>query len=155
MAAQTGRTANRYVDVYIDDSGGTLRQIAVDTINNLGLVYDEQDLTAFIDAIHGVLLGHPNFSCSISGPLENTASTGTLTVLDSVNGENTPLSFDVKVGIRHAWEFGEPQFGISSSSTDGVVVSSFVVDPSTMRYTATIRMASGSAAPAWGTTAET
>lgn len=155
MAAQTGRTVSKHTLVYLDDSGGTLRTFAVDTINGLGLTYDENDLTAFADAIHGVLLGHPDFECTLEGPMDTTASTGSHTVLSGVAGLNTPLAFDVRLGVRQAWESGEPQFGITGTSANGVLVASYQVDPSTMRYTAKLRMYSGSAAPAWGTAAET
>ena len=155
MTAQYGRTTNRWVKFLIDDSGGTLREIAVSSIGGLELAYEEKDLTAFMDAIKGVLLGQPDFACEISGPFDTTASTGSHTVLNSVSGLNVPLTFDVRIGMRHAWEAGEPQFGITSSSTDGVLVTKYSVDPGTGMYTASIKMAAGSAAPAWGTAAET
>ena len=39
----------------------------------------------------------------------------------------TASSFDVQFGIRHAWEDGEPQFGISAEITtnNGVMVTMF------------------------------
>jgi hypothetical protein len=61
----------------------------------------------------------------------------------------------VRVGMRQAWESGEPQFGITSSAANGVVVSDYQVDVAEGTYTAKLRMYSGSAAPAWGTAAET
>lgn len=157
MAPQTGRTVSKHISVHIDDVGGTLREIPVDEINGLGLTYAEAEYAAFMDAIRGILLAHPDFTCVIGGPWENTANTGSHTVLAGVNGGNTPLAFDVRVGVRHAWESGEPQFGITGTSANGVLVSDYQVVPGAteVRYTARIRMASGSAAPAWGTAAET
>ena|SRR3990167_3151214 len=160
MAVQTGRTVNKYIDVIIDDSGGTIRSIPVDSIGGLALPHDEVELFAFQDAIKGVLLGLPNFSCTITGPWDTTAvqTVGTLsgshTVLNGVNGLNVPLTFDVQVGMRHAWEAGEPQFGITSTAANGMLVSNYEVDLNTGKYSATIRVASGSTAPAWGTAAE-
>ena len=155
MTAKTGRTTGRYVTVHMDDSGATLRQIAVSSISGLGLTYEETELTAFQDAIKGVLASTPDFSCTISGPFDTTANTGSHTVLSGVVGGNTPLSFDVRLGMRQTWEEGEPQFGVTSSATNGILVTAYDVDPANGTYTAKIRMASGSAAPAWGTTAET
>jgi len=161
MTVQTGRTVSKHVEVRIDDSGGTLRTIMVDTINGLGLTYDVNDLTAFMDAIHGVLLGHPDFSCTLSGPWDTTAvqtvgtQSGSHTVLSAINGVNTPLAFGVFVGIRHAWESGEPVFGITGTAANGVIVTSYEVDLNAGKYTAGIRMYTGSAAPAWGTSAIT
>jgi hypothetical protein len=155
MTTQYGRTTNRWVAFKIDDSAGTLRQIPVNSINGLELAYEEKDLTAFQDAIKGVLLGQPDFSCEISGPFDTTASTGSHTVLNGVNGLNTPLSLEVEVGMRHAWESGEPTFGVTSTAANGVLVSKYTVNPGDGTYTATIKMAAGSSAPAWATSAFT
>ena len=155
MTTQYGRTTNRWVTLKIDDSASTLREIAVNSINGLELAYEEKDLTAFIDAIKGVLLGQPDFSCEIGGPFDTTASTGSHTVLSAVNGLNTPLAFGVFVGMRHAWENGEPVFGITGTAANGVLVSKYAVDLANGTYTASIKMAAGSAAPAWGTAAIT
>lgn len=161
MAVQTGRTTNKWIDFRVDDSGGTLRSIPVDTINGVGLVYDEVELTAFQDAIKGALPAHPDCTITISGPYDTSpvAAAGTLsgshTVLSGIVGGNTPLSLDVQVGIRHAWEAGEPQFGITSTSTSGFLCFDYQPDLNTGKYTAKFRMFPGSAAPAWGTAAET
>ena len=155
MGVQTGRTVPRYTKVLIDDSSGTLREIAVNSINGLGLTYSELDLTAWNNAIHGVLSGTPDFSCTLSGPFDTTANTGSHTVLSGVVGGNTPLTFDVRLGMRQTYVSGEPQFGVTSGATDGVLVTDYQVDLANMTYTAKIRMAAGSAAPAWGTTEET
>ena len=53
----TGRTVSKFVSFLLDDSGGTLRVIAIDSINGVGLTYDEMDVTAFTDAIKNVLPG--------------------------------------------------------------------------------------------------
>lgn len=154
MTAQTGRTTNKWVAFKVDDSGGTLRSIAVDSINGVGLTYEEVDLTAFFDAIQGVLTNHPDLTLTITGPFDNTASTGSHTVLSAICGGVTPLTFDVQFGMRHAWESGEPQFGITSDATNGALCTEYTVDPGTGKYSAKFRMFAGSAAPAWGTVAE-
>jgi len=155
MAAQTGRTTQKWVSFYVKDSGGTLRNIPVDSINGVGLTYDEVELTAFTDAIKGVLPAHPDCTITITGPFDTTALTGSHTVLSGIVGGTTPLSLDVRVGIRHDWESGEPQFGITSSATNGFLCTEYQVDVNAGKYSAKFRLAPGSAAPAWGTTAET
>ena len=117
MTANTGRTVSHYTKVYIDDSGGTLREIAVNSIGDIGLTYEEKDLTAWMDAIKGVLLDKPSFETTISGPLV-TGTNLTHSTLSGVNGLNTPLAFDVRLGMRQAWEAGEPQFGITARISD-------------------------------------
>ncbi len=161
MAAQTGRTVARWVDFIIDDSGGTLRSIPVDSINGVGLNYDEVDLTAFQDAVKGALPETPDCVITITGPFDTTAAaaagtlSGSHTILSAIVGGVTPLSLDCQVGIRHAWESGEPQFGITSSGTSGFLCRSYDPDINTGKYSATIGMFPGSSAPAWGTSAET
>lgn len=160
MAAQTGRTVSKWINFIVDDSAGTLRNIPVDSINGVGLTYDEADVTAFQDAIKNVLPNHPSCQVTITGPFDNstTASSPTLsgshTVLSGIVGGNTPLSMDIQLGIRHAWESGEPQFGITSSATSGMLCTAYTVDLSSMKYSATFSVMGGTA-PAWGTAAET
>jgi hypothetical protein len=161
MAVQTGRTVSKWVDFIVDDSGGTLRSIPVDRVNGVGLDYPEQELTAFQDAIKGALPGTPECVIDIEGPWDTTAvqTAGTLsgshTVLDGINGGVTPLSLDIQIGVRHAWESGEPQFGITSTTSSGALCRNYKVDIENMRYSAQFYMFPGSSAPAWGTTAET
>ena len=158
MTAQTGRTTNKWTDFRIDDSAGTLRSIPVDSINGVGLTYDEVELTAFQDALKGVLPGHADVVITITGPFDNSAaaSAGTLsgshTILSAINGAQTPLTLDIQVGMRHAWESGEPQFGITSSSTSGFLCFDYQMQGE--KYSAKFRMFPGSSAPAWGTSAE-
>ena len=162
MTAQTGRTVSKWTKFCVDDSSGTLREIPVSSINGVGLDYDEVDMTAFSDAIHGVLLNHPNCTIDITGPFDTTAAaaigvgvSGSHTVLNGIAGGNTPLTLDIRIGIRHEWENGEPQFGITSSATNGFLCKSYTVNPDDGTYSASFVMFAGSTAPAWGTAAET
>ena len=159
MTAQTGRTVTKWTDFQIDDSSWTLRSIPVDSINGVGLVYDEVELTAFQDAIKGALHGHPDSVITITGPFDNSvaAAAGTLsgshTVLSAINGVGTPLTLNIEVGIRHAWEAGEPAFGITSSATSGYLCFDYQLQGE--KYSAKFRMYPASTAPAWGTAAYT
>ena len=160
MAAQTGRTTNKFTNFIVDDSAGTIRSIPVDSINGVGLTYDETELTAFQDAIKGALPAHPDCVITITGPFDNTAAaasptlSGSHTVLAAINGAQTPLTLDVQVGIRHTWESGEPQFGVTSSATSGFLCFDYQPDVNAGKYSAKFRMYPGSSAPAWGTAAE-
>jgi len=161
MTANTGRTVDKGVTFLVDDSGGTLREIPVDSVNGVGLTYDEFDLTAFQDAVKGVLLGHPDATITITGPFDNSAAaspptlSGSYTVLSGIVGlQTTPLALDIRIGIRHAWEAGEPCFGITGTAANGFYCSDFQYTGGG-KYSAKFRVASGSAAPAWATTAHT
>lgn len=161
MAAQTGRTVAKWVDFRVDDSAGTLRSIPVKTINGVGLTYPEEEQTALQDALKGVLPGTPECVIEITGPFDNAAAaaagtlSGSHTILNGIVGGNTPLTLDVQVGVRHAWESGEPQFGITSTAANGFLCAAYTVDIAAMEYSARFVMYPASAAPAWGTAAET
>jgi hypothetical protein len=155
MPAQTGRTTSKWITFKCDDSGGTLRTIAVNTISAVGVVYEEHDLTAFGDAVKGALPGHPDAPLEFGGPWDTTANTGSHTVLSGVLGGNTPLTIDVQFGQRQAYTAGEIQFGITSSATSGYLITSYTVDPSTMMYSAKAVLFPGSSLPAFGAAAET
>jgi len=159
MASQNGRTVNKWLDFIVDDSGGTLRSIPVDSINGVGLTFEEVDVTALQDAIKNSLPGHPSCVIDISGPFDTSivSAAGTLsgshTVLNGINGETVPLSLDVQVGIRHAWEDGEPQFGLTADGTTGFICIDYSPDVSNGKYSAKF-VVMGGTAPAWGTSAE-
>ncbi len=150
MAANTGRTSVKYIEVHLDDSGGTLRDLSsyVSDIGSVGLTSDTQEVTAYGDGSKNVVIGHPGAPLTIGGPFDTVAH-GYLT---GVNGTGTALSLDIRIGIRHAWESGEPQFGITSSSTSGYVCHGYTTDGVT--WSAQLDVF-GSTAPAWGTAAET
>jgi len=160
MAANTGRTTTKWLIFNVDDSAGTLRTIPVNSISAVGVTYDMVDVTAFMDAVKGALPAMPDAPIEISGPFDTTGAqaagtlSGSHTVLYNLPGGVTPLSLDVKFGVRQAWD-AEPQFGITSSATSGYLCESYLVDPNTMTYTARFVLFPGSALPAWGTSAET
>jgi hypothetical protein len=154
MTVQTGRTVQDFTSLLIS-SGGSMRVINIDSLGDLGLDYSEEEMSAFQDAVKGVLVGKPDFSLEFGGPVDNTATTGASTVLRALVGANTALSFDVQIGVRHAWEAGEQQFGLSAvvASNSGVIVTSY--KESGGKFKAKLRMTAGSAVlPAWGTAAE-
>lgn len=167
MAAQTGRTVNRWIRFLVDDSAGTLREIPIDSINGVGLDFGGADTTALQDAIKNTLPEMPDCTIDITGPFDNTAAqaaggsaaapalSGSHTVLSAIAGALTPLTLDVRFGVQHYWETGEPQFGITSSAANGFICTKYVIDPATMKYSASFRVYAGSIAPAWGTAAET
>ena len=162
MSAQTGRTVSRYLNFIITDSGNTLRNIPVDSINGVGFKYDEVDVTAFQDAVKNVLVGLPDLSIEISGPFDTSAAaaapslSGSHTVLSGIVGDNLAHSLDVQIGMRQAYTDGEPQFGITraSATNSGMTCTAYTVDVGAMKYSATFKVI-GNVAPAWGTHAET
>lgn len=162
----TGRTVTKYVNFVIDDSGGTIRDVPINSVSLLGILFEEQNLTAFQDAVMGRLPNMPDAPITISGPFDTTAVvaasgtgvvpalSGSHIVLEPVNGLFTPLTVDVQFGIQATWSTGDPQFGITATAANGYLVFDYRVDPNTMIYTCELRLFPGSASPAWGTGAE-
>jgi len=163
MAAQTGRTVSKWVRFITDDSAGTLREIPINSLSVVGIVYAEQDVTAFQDAVMGQLPNMPDAPIEVSGPWDNSAAaaisasgaapvlSGSHTVLNPINGLSVPLSLGVDFGVRHYWETGEPTFIMSSSATSGYLLTKYTVDASGMIYTARYVLYPGSALPVWST----
>ena len=151
MTAQTGRTVQDFTSLLIGKAGGAMTAIPIDTLGDVGLDYPAEDVVAWIDTIKGVLVGKPDFSLDFSGPFDTTAHA----YLSAVAGVMTAMSFDVQIGIRHAWEANEPQFGVTGvvASNSGVMLTNYKVAGG--KISGTLRMIAGSvAAPAWGTAAE-
>lgn len=144
----TGKTNARYIVVYLDDTGGTARDLSasVSNISSVGLTYDEADVTAYSDGVRNFTLGHPSAEIDMSGPFNNTATTGAHTVLSAIS--NAPYSqatytLTVQVGIRAAPTTGDPEF------EGEYLMSQYVVNGD---GTWSARLVPGSAtAPAWGT----
>jgi hypothetical protein len=161
MTAQTGRTTFKNVRFLLEDSGGALRHIPINSLSAVGVTYDEVDVTAFQDAVRGMLPAMPNAPIEISGPYDTTAAavspalSGSHTVLAPLNGLQSPLTLDIQIGMRQTWEAGEPQFGITATATSGYIVTSYIANFSEGTYTARLVLIAGSALPAWGTAAET
>lgn len=166
MTANTGRTVSKWTDFRLHDTSATLRRIPVMTISAVGVTFDETDLTALQDAVKGALPNMPDAPISITGPFDTSAAvavgaglSGSHTVLSALAaavaaGTAVPLSVDIQIGIRHAWESGEPQFGLTASATSGYLLTAYTVDPNAGTYSAEFRLFPGSSLPAWGTAAE-
>ena len=151
MTANTGRTNSKHIGVFLDNSGGTLTDITAycNTVGTIGLTYDTQDVTAYSDGSKNIVIGQPSASLTIGGPFDTVIHAHMI----AINGAVVPLTLDIRVGIRHAWEAGEPQFGITSSATSGYLCHSYTVDLNANTWSATLDVF-GPTAPAWGTAAE-
>ena len=166
MTIQTGRTVSRWINFAISDTGGVMRDIPINGLSVVGITYEEMDMTAFQDAVKGALPNMPDVPIDIHGPFDSVvaqaasasgavpALSGSHTVLKNMAGVMTPLSIDIQFGVRHTWETGEPQFGISGTAANGYVCTKYTVNDD-MSYDARFVLYPGSAIPAWGTTIET
>jgi hypothetical protein len=160
----TGRTSPRFAKFQIEDSGGAMRDVPVSSFGDVGLTYDELDVSAFQELVKSFVTGMANFSLTISGPFDTrvvaTASasgqdagsylSGSHTVLEPLNGGLTARSFGVYFGIQADWATNDPVFG----AVDSINVTDYRVNGDTMTYTCKLVKA-GTAAndPDWGTAA--
>jgi len=151
MTVQTGRTHSKHIIVKLDNSSGTLTDITAYTnsIGTVGLTSDTQDVTAFSDGAKNVVIGQPTAPLTIGGPFDSVVHAQ----MTAINGAAIPLSLDIQIGMRHTWEAGEPQFGITSSAASGYLLNSYTVDMSANTWQATLDVF-GAVAPAWGVAAE-
>jgi len=162
----TGRTVPKYFKCQIDDSGGTMRDHAVLTINDVGLSFAEDTgITALQDAVMGSFSGQPDFFIDITGPFSDAAvasasgtgaaatPSGSHPALSNLPGGVTPLGFGLYFGMQAVWATGDPVFGLTSSSANGLLCMSYTVNANAATYSARFRMAPASAVPAWGTSA--
>ena len=166
MAIQTGRTHYRWVNLILHDYNGDLREIPINGISICGFTYDEHDLTAWQDAVKGALPGMPDAPIEFTGPYDVQpaqavsasgvvpALSGSHVVLEPIMGVMTTLSVDIQVGVRHTWEDGEAQFGMTRAAGDGYILTKYDVDFVNMNYAARLVLYPGSALPAWDVAAE-
>jgi hypothetical protein len=144
----TGKTNARYIRVSLDDSGGSARDISasVSDISGVGLDYAPADVTAYSDGVINFTLGHPSAEIDITGPLNNTATTGGHTVLEAIADapySQTTYTLTVQIGIRAAPTGGDPEF------EGEYLVQNYIVNGDA---TYTAHLVPGSVtAPAWGT----
>lgn len=152
MTAQTGRTNAKHIQVFIDNVSDVLTEITayVNNIGQVGLNFDSQDVTAFSDGSKNIVIGQPAAPLKIGGPFDTVLHA----IMIALDGRATPLSFDIRIGIRHAWEAGEPQFGLTSTASVGYLVKNYMVDMAANTWSADLDVF-GATSPLWGTAAET
>jgi hypothetical protein len=163
MTVQTGRTVPRFVKLQIEDIGGVLRDIEVRSFGDVGLTYEEVDVSAIIETVKKFLAGQATFSLQITAVWSTKAAvaasasteasedhaTGAQVCIEPLNGDLTPRAFGIYFGVRHPWETGEPVFGANNS----IAISDFKVQPDAGTCTFKMYHIAGGVAPDWGTAA--
>lgn len=160
----TGRTSPKYAKFQIEDAGGAMRDVFVSSFGDVGINYDEFDVSALQEAIKAFISGQGNFSLSMSGPFDNTAVatasatteasedhiSGTHTVIEPLNGGMVAKSFGIYFGVQNHWATGDPVFG----GVDSIIVTDYKVNPDTAKCSWKITKAFNAANdPDWGTAA--
>ncbi len=149
MTAQTGRTNAKHIGFWLDNSAGTLTNLTAYTksIGTIGLTYEEQDVTAYSDGVKNVTIGRADAPLSITFQWDTVVYAHLIAL-----SRTTPLSLDIRIGIRHDWEAGEPTFGITSSATSGYLLKDLTATDTEITASFVVF---GATAPDFGTTAHT
>lgn len=140
----TGKTHDRYVNVIYNSQTIPCR---INNMSGVGITYDEADITTFCDALHMFVLGQGNVEITLSGPFDNTATSGAHAVFSAAVGNQTGYTLTIQIGIRAAATTGDPEFEATLMLTTSYVVNMGSGVPT---WTATLKPGTGAAA-AWGT----
>ena len=147
MAATGKDKVERWFYIFFDDTGAAARNLTADlvpgTCSGGGLIFDEVEMTGVSDAVKNYLAGHANSEVTAQFYMNDTATTGSLTVLKGMHGAVGTLTLQwggggVPAADDPEWE-GEyllAAAGIVLAGNKHVISCRFVP--------------SGSTAPAWG-----
>lgn len=135
------------VAVTLDDASGTPRAFAAGDIISvdLGLTYDQHDVTGFLDAVHKVINGQLKAPVTLKGYLTTTASIGTHTVIQGALSAGVQVTLEVRIYVNGTPQSGDPKF------TGEFYIASYsqsIAPGGAITFTATLNPAIGTA-PAW------
>lgn len=116
----TGKTNTKYV-VFI--FGGQTLDCSVTGADGIGITYAEDDVTGLCNAIMEAVQGQGTVAVNLSGTFSNTATTGSHTVIEPLNGDTTGSTLTVQIGVRAAPTTGDQEFNVTSMGVFGYTVS--------------------------------
>lgn len=114
---------------------------------DLGLAYDQFDVTGFGDDVHQFINGQLNAPVTIQGYLTTTATIGTHTLFNGALASGSTIALEVQIGNNATPTTGDPKY------TGNFIVESYrpsITNGGAIMFTATLKPATGTA-PAWGT----
>jgi hypothetical protein len=128
---------------------GTLRTLDTGSITSvdLGLTFDQHDVSGFGDAAHRVINGQLQAPVTIKGHVTRTALTGTHTVINGAFAAGTQVTLRVAVGNNAA-----PVVGTDMEYSGEFFVASYkpmLESSKAVTFEAQLKPAIGTA-PAWG-----
>ena len=137
-----------HVIVKMDDSSGALRTFADGDIRSidLGLTYDQFDVTGFGDEAHQFINGQLRAPVTIQGYLTTDNTTGTHTVIQGAFAAGSKVSLEVQVGNNAAPTTNDPKY------SGEFLIASYrpqIMTGGAVMFTAALQPATGTA-PNWG-----
>lgn len=141
--------AGDHIVVKMDDADGVLRTFANGDIISvdLGLTYDQHDVTGFGDATHKFINGQLSAPVTLRGYLTTTALLGTHTVIRDAFQQGKQVTLEVQVGQNAAPTTGDPKY------VGEFLIESYKPTLSTggaVTFVTTLKPANGTA-PTWDT----
>jgi hypothetical protein len=114
---------------------------------DLGLTYDQHDVTGFGDAVHRVIDGQLQAPVTLKGFLTTTADIGTHPVIKGAFAAGAQVTLKVAVGNNAPPQAGDPEYSgeFYVESYKPVMETGGAV-----KFEATLKPATGTA-PSWGT----
>ena len=140
----TGKTHSRFVTITY---GGQDITDSVDTINNIGLTYEETDVSSLASSLMEFIQGRGDLNVGLNGKFDNTATTGGHTVIEPLNGDTTGSTLTIAIGIGAAPTTNDPEFECTSVGTFNYMVQA--QPGQAVTWSATLRPLDGASA-AWG-----
>ncbi len=153
----TGKNkVERSFRIWVDDSNETTRDLSGDLVHGSvtggGLIFDQVDMSGVSEATRNYLAGHADAPISCKFHMNDTASTGSLTVLKSIDGGGATsgastvtlqwgASGSAPANPDPEWEGEYILFTLTAAIESGKAVLNCVFMPGT------------STSPAWGTVA--
>lgn len=139
-----GKTHSRFTTVTYNSQAITC---SITSVTGVGISYAETDITTLCSTIMERIQGYGDVAITLSGPFDNTATTGGHIVVEALNGDPDGATLTIAIGIGAAPTTGDPEFEVTSMG-----VFSYVVDISgdAPTWTAELRPLPGATA-AWGT----
>lgn len=122
MTANTGPTNTIWLGVWIDNSAGTLTDLSIYCLDpgSHGLEFAKAVQTGIGERIENFTLGNPSAPLKMKFRFDTVVAAHFVALLAVT--PRAPLSIDFRHGIGHAWESGEPTFGMTSSATSGYLL---------------------------------
>jgi hypothetical protein len=115
----TGKSHSRFITVTY---GGQNITDSIDTINNIGITYEETDVSSLASALMEFIQGRGDLNIAVSGKFDNTATTGGHTVIEPLNGDTTGSTLTIAIGVGAAAESGDPEFECTKVGTFNYLV---------------------------------
>ena len=140
----TGKTDSKYINIIF---GGQTLDCSLTAVDGAGITYDQTDITGLCNTIKEYVQGQGDVSVALSGYLSNTATTGSHTVIEPLNGDTTGSTLTIQYGIRAAATTGDPEFEVTAMGVFDYLVSASGGAPT---WSAALRPLTGATA-AWGT----